>query len=74
MSDLRIFENKAFKDPGRFITQPTIGLSIQEGEAFAHVTTVLTPHTAAELRGLADQAERVWAEYAAYEAAREVSA
>ena len=74
MSDIRIFENRAFRDPARFITQPTIGLAIQEGEVVAHVTTVLTPHTAAELRDLADQAARVWAEYAAYEADREVQA
>lgn len=66
MSDIRIFENRQFEDPARFVTQPNIGLAAGEGDAFAYAITALTPQTAAELRDLADQADRVWADYAAF--------
>ena len=74
MKGLHVIPNRRFLAPHTFICPPDLGVSMGKGEAYFSYSIPLTAKTGAELRALADEADRVWAEYAAELAAKEMPA
>lgn len=73
-ANIHIRPNRKFDPPHKFYCPPDLDVSLSNGEAYFSYSTPLTAKTGAELRALADEADRVWAEYAATLPAEEVPA
>lgn len=74
MKGLHVISNTRYLDPHTFICPPDLAVYMNEGEAHFGYTIPLTAKTGAELRALADEADRVWADYAATQKTEQVPA
>ena len=65
---ITLWHNKRFSAPHEFTGKPDLAVSFSSrdhDDVYCTVSQPLTPETGAQLRALADEADALWAEWAA---------
>lgn len=65
MTSFRVYRNTRFDNPRKWTDPPELWIRLEDGAARAWIVMPVTANSGAELRALAEEADKNWAEYSA---------